>query len=182
MAVALTEVELKQLVDGFTAYVEQQRNHYFPSAVPLDLQQKGPLEPFFSPTLFDRVRMVELQHERLPGPPQSVRDILSRHMEVPEIAHMASFTMVDVVVFQETVTHRRLFHALVHAAQFALLGTRPYLELYIRAFARAGRYLAVPLEVQAFSMDAQFAEFPSNMFSVEDEIRLWAERGLYRQH
>lgn len=180
MAAALSEAELKQLIDGFTAYVEQQRNHYFPSAVPLDRQQKEPLEPFFSPTLFERVRIIELQQERLAGPPQSLREIISRNMEVPELAHMASFTMADVMVFQETVTHRRLFHALVHAAQFALLGMRPYLELYIRAFAKAGRYLAVPLEVQAFRMDARFAESPSRVFSVEDEIRLWAEEGLYQ--
>ncbi|MBZ5597374.1 MAG: hypothetical protein LAN83_03545 [Acidobacteriia bacterium] len=181
MAAALTDVELKQLIDGFTAYVERQRNHYFPLAVPLDPQQKEPLEPFFSRTLFDRVRIVELQQERLAGPPESVRSILGRGMEVPEIAHMASFTMVDVMIFQETVTPRRLFHALVHAAQFALLGTRPYLELYIRAFAKAGRYLAVPLEVQAFRMDARFTESPAEVFSVADEVLLWAERGLYRQ-
>jgi hypothetical protein len=173
------EGELLQFIQGFAAYLQQQKEQYLPSSVPLSPGQHGAVAGFFSAPLLQSVRIVELLGNPMPTPPESMRAEVSRHVKLPEIEHMDSFTFVNVVLFRDTVAERRLFHALVHVAQFALLGVEPYLGLYIRAFLKSRSYLTVPLEMHAFRLDARFAEAPSEVFSVEDEIRLWQAQGRY---
>ena len=98
---------------------------------------------------------------------------------LPELAHMASLTFDDVVVFPGEVNDRRLFHALVHAAQFEILGLERYAELFVRGFLRVRSHVSVPLEMQAFSLEAKFAENPNEAFAVEELIRLWVKERRY---
>ncbi|MBZ5722415.1 MAG: hypothetical protein LAO03_18750 [Acidobacteriia bacterium] len=180
MAVPLTGPETKQLIREFSAYIQQQRDSFFPESLALSPRHKEPLEGFFSSSLLEKVRIVQLQGNRIPLPVISLRDRISQYVELPDIAHMNSFTFWDVLVFQDPITERRLFHGLVHAVQLARLGLETYLELYIRAFLKTGKYLTVPLEVQAFRMDARFSEASADRFKVEEEVELWLQRGLYQ--
>ncbi len=52
----------------------------------------------------------------------------------PEISHMDSLTFLDVVVFNEPISERALFHALVHTVQIQVLGLERYAELWVRSF------------------------------------------------
>jgi hypothetical protein len=88
-------------------------------------------------------------------------------------------TFLDVVVFNEKLTSRNLFHGLVHAAQVSVLGLDVFVELFVRGFLRARSYFLVPLKAQAFSLDAKFAANPSERFSVEEEIREWQRDRRY---
>jgi hypothetical protein len=176
----ITGPEVDRLVREFAAYIQQQRNSFFPHSLPLSARHQQPINGFFSSSLLENVRLVQLQGQRIPVPAVSLRDQISPYVDMPDIAHMNSFTFRDVLVFQDPVTDRRLFHALVHAAQFARLGLEPYLQLYIRAFLKTGKYHAVPLEVQAFRMDTRFSEAPSARFNVEDEIAQWLQQGFYQ--
>jgi hypothetical protein len=72
-----------------------------------------------------------------------------------------------------------LFHALVHAAQFEILGLERYAEFFVRGFLRARSHVSVPIEMQAFSLEAKFAENPNEPFSVEKLIKLWANEDRY---
>lgn len=175
------EDAILQLVQGFAAYLRQQQELFRPSSVGLTLEQQDTVAGFFSPSLLESVRMVELQGRPMPHPPESMRAEFGKHVKLPEVAHMDSFTFVDLIVFRDTVGERRLFHALVHVAQFTILGVEPYLELYIKAFMKTGNYLTVPLEMHAFQLDTRFAQAPHESFSVEDEIRLWMSQGRYRR-
>lgn len=94
-----------------------------------------------------------------------------------DFKHLASFTYIDVIVFHDEIAPRTLFHGLVHAAQFAMLGFDHYVERYIRAFVRTDLWIAIPLEEQAFKSEARFASSPPERFSVEEEIKLWEREG-----
>ena len=97
----------------------------------------------------------------------------------PDFVHMASVTYVDVIVFNEKIESRALFHGTVHAAQIEILGFEKYVDLYVRAFLKNLSWTAIPLEEQAYKLDARFAEAPDETFSVEEEIRQWMEQGKY---
>jgi hypothetical protein len=98
---------------------------------------------------------------------------------LPELTHMASLTFVDVVVFNDVLIERTLFHGLVHAVQFQLLGLERYTDLFVRAFLRTRAHFSVPLETHAFSLESKFAVAPEKLFSVEEQVRLWMREGRY---
>jgi hypothetical protein len=58
------------------------------------------------------------------------------------------------MVFNETLTERALFHALVHVVQFQVLGLERYTELFVRGFVDTKFHFTVPLEAQAFSLES----------------------------
>ncbi len=97
----------------------------------------------------------------------------------PDFVHMASVTYVDIIVFHDRIESRALFHGAVHAAQIAILGYEKYVDLYVRGFVKNLSWMAIPLEEQAYKLDTRFAEAPGDIFSVEEEIRLWQRERRY---
>ena len=97
----------------------------------------------------------------------------------PDFVHLASVTYSDVIVFHDEITLRTLFHGLVHAAQMDFLGLNRYTDLYVRGFVKTRSWIAIPLEAQAYQLDTRFAMSSTAVFSVEDEVKSWAEQGQY---
>ncbi len=97
----------------------------------------------------------------------------------PDFVHLASFTYTDVLVFHDEIAPRALFHALVHATQISVLGFERYVDLYVRGFLKLRSWLGIPLEEQAYKLEAQFAARSADIFSVEDEIKTSDAEGRY---
>ena len=67
---------------------------------------------------------------------------------------------------------RLLFHELVHVVQFHLLGIEAFVSRYAGGWMKNGfRYREIPLERDAYELEARFARNPSDRFSVEAEVR-----------
>jgi len=98
---------------------------------------------------------------------------------LPELTHMASLTFVDVIVFNDLIIERALFHGLVHAVQFQILGLERYTDLFVRAFLRTHAHFTVPLESHTFALESKFVLDPNRHFSVEEQVRLWLREGRY---
>ncbi len=88
---------------------------------------------------------------------------------------------MDIIVFHDEITLRTLFHGLVHATQMAFLGLDRYTDFYVRGFVKSRSWIAIPLEAQAYQLDTRFAMSRSATFSVEDEVKTWAEQGRYEK-
>jgi len=166
-----------EVIERVSTYLRQQRDHYSASAVPLAEQHQALMRPYFSASLLDHVRVVELEGKRLPNLPfyQEAKALGFEHL--PEFTHMASLTLIDVVVFNEKLTERSLFHGLVHAVQFQVLGLEHCTELFVRSF--GNKQFTVPLDAHAYSLESRFARATPEQFSVEDEVRLWLKQGRY---
>jgi hypothetical protein len=178
-AASLPESQVLQAVRRVADYLWKQREIYYGSGAPLSARQKEILEPFFSSTILDQVRTVELHGRRLPPPPFYLEARSLGIENLPELTHMASLTFVDVIVFNDLIIERTLFHGLVHAAQFHILGLERYTDLFVRAFLRTNAHFTVPLETHAFALESKFAVDPGKTFSVEEQIRLWVREGRY---
>jgi len=178
-SVSLPEPRVVQAVKRVSEYLGNQRELFFARGVPLGPRQKDILQNFFSPALLERVRTVELHGRRLPPPPFYLEALELGIENLPSLTHMASLTFVDVIVFSDLIIERALFHGLVHAVQFQILGVERYTDLFVRAFLRTNAHFTVPLETHAFSLESKFAVDPHRAFSVEEQVRLWVREGRY---
>ena len=173
-----TPAQIAQAVDWLSTYLQEQRDHYFPACGPLSAQQKALMWPYFSSALLDQVRVVELRGARV-AVPEFFTQARALGFEPPEITHMDSLTFLDVIVFNQELTERALFHALVHTVQLQALGLRRYAELWVRSFIKSRTHFTVPLEVHAFSLASKFLHPSAESFSVEDQIRYWIDDDRY---
>lgn len=162
-------------------YFREQRDLYIRDGKPLSSAHREPIEPFFSSQLLDKIRITVLDGQRV-APPAFFAEIQALGFSnLPDLSHMSSLTFGDVVVFQVPIEPRRLFHALVHAAQFEILGVPRYADLFVRGFARTRSYITVPLETHTLLLETKFAAEPAHPFSVEEKIRLWVDERRYEK-
>ncbi|MBZ5656584.1 MAG: hypothetical protein LAO56_15055 [Acidobacteriia bacterium] len=178
-ASALEEKKVVAAIEYVRHYLHDQRMEYRPHGVLLSEDQRTRMKLFFPPDLLAGIRIVELRNQRVPEPPFYAEAKAVGLTNLPELGHMASLTFEDVVLFSSGITDRRLFHALVHAVQFKVLGLERYTELFVRGFLRVGSHVSVPLEMHAFSLESRFAQAPDEPFSVEEMVRLWTNQGRY---
>jgi hypothetical protein len=178
-AVAFTDERIREAIELVATYLRDQRESYFHSARPLSKHQKALMWPYFSAELLDRVRVVELNGQRLPNPHFYPEAKALGFANLPEVSHMHSLTFLDVIVFNEKISERCLFHGLVHAVQFEILGLERYTELFVRSFVNTKLHFSVPLEAHAFSLESKFMSARAQRFSVEEQVRLWVNQARY---
>ena len=176
---SFNEQQMAQATALVLAYLREQRDRYYPSGEPVSAEHKAVMRPFFSPGILDRVRVVELRGERMPNPSFYTDAKALGLTDLPQITHMASLTFIDVVVFNDRLTERALFHGLVHAVQFQILGVERYTRAFVSSFLRTTTHFTVPLEAQTFALESKFAQDPALGFSVEEQVRLWLREDRY---
>ena len=96
---------------------------------------------------------------------------------LPDQSAMGAITFCDVVVSHETFSAGLLFHELVHVEQYRQLGVTGFSNLYVRGFLNGGSYEAIPLEVNAYSLEDRFRRDPRRGFSFQQEVMKWATEG-----
>jgi hypothetical protein len=175
----LTEPQLVEAANCVSSYLREQRDHYAALAAPLSAHQRAVMGPYFSATLLDQIRVAELKGARLPSPAFYEKAKALGFDNLPQVTHMDSLTFLDVVVFNETIAERALFHGLVHAVQFQVLGLDRYVDLFVRCFANTKFHFTVPLEAHAFSLESRFARPVAGRFSVEEQVRIWVQQNRY---
>jgi hypothetical protein len=175
----LDEKHILQGIEYLSSYLREQRDRYLPSAAPLSEHLQARMSAYFSADLLDHVRTVELHGARVSHPAFYAEARALGLVNLPDITHMNSITFLDVLVFNEVITERSLFHALVHAVQFQILGPERYAELFVRNFVNTRFHFLVPVEAHAFSLESKFARPSAETFSVEDQVRLWAKQKRY---
>lgn len=164
---------LKQAVARFALYLRQEREAYYPQGRSLNEQSKRFYGRFFSVALLEQVKVVGLVGRRVANPPFYPKAREMGFANLPDVAHKESVTFLDALVFNERITERNLFHALVHAAQVRVLGIYQFADLFVRGFLRTKSFSMVPLKAQAFELDMRFAADREGSFSVEGEVLRW---------
>ena len=177
--IVVSDDKAKEAIGLVATYLQKERERYYPLGKALDTRHKLMLQPFFSAGMLEKVRVVELFGERVSNPSFFTEAKALGFTNLPELTHMPSLTFIDVIVFNEQITTQALFHGLVHAVQFQILGPQHYAATFVRAFLRTHSHVTVPLESHAFALDARFAANPAESFSVEEKVRMWVREGRY---
>jgi hypothetical protein len=173
------EQVFQNAVAKFHFYLQLERENYFPAGVPVPDEDRPALAGFYSEELLDGVRIVHPSGQRVSNPWFYSEAKAAGLTNLPDIAHKAAVTFLDVIVFNEKLTRRDLFHGLVHVAQVRVLGAERFSELFVRGFLQARSYFLVPLKAHAFALDARFASASETRFPVEEEVRRWAADDRY---
>jgi hypothetical protein len=166
----LEEQQINKAVARFARYLREERELYYPQGQPLSAEVKQFFRQYFPSGLLEQVRLVALAGQRMKNPSFYPQAREMGFTNLPNIAHTVSVTFLDALVFNERITERNLFHALVHATQVRTLGIYMFADLFVRGFLRMKTYSMVPLKAQAFELDMRFASNKAARFSVEDEI------------
>jgi hypothetical protein len=164
----LPEQQIAQLAEWIAQYITEQRASFVKKASPIAPEQKFKLRPFFPAEVLNDVRVVQGRATE-PAFYSRLRP-LGIH-NAPPFSEMAGITFEDVVVHTEPLTDALLFHELVHAAQYRHLGLRGFAERYVRGFLTGGSYEEIPLEKEAYELEARFSSDPKRAFSVDDDIK-----------
>ena len=171
--------QMATAIDCVSMYLRQQRDHYHHQGEPLSDHYKARMWPYFSAELLDQIRIVELRGERVPTPSFYAEARAQGFENLPEVTHMESLTFIDVVVFNEAISERALFHALVHAVQFLVMGVDDYTERFVKSFLRTRAHFTVPLEAHAFALTSKFMQPEPQPFSVDEHVTRWLDDNRY---
>jgi hypothetical protein len=161
------------------AYITAQRATFRPGAVPLNPTQTATMTPFFATTTLTPARLVVLNAQRVPNPPfyPSLLQMGFPLALLPNFSDMAAITFVDTAVFHVPITDRTLFHELVHVVQYEKLGQPTFAAKYVTGFLTGGCYENIPLEINAYELDARFAAAPATGFAVNAVVQEWIDTG-----
>jgi hypothetical protein len=173
----LTSEQIAQVSGLVIRYIVTQREKYGSRAIPLSAMQRAALGGFFSPHLLDSTRVLVLQLERVANPDFYPMLKGLGFKNLPDQSMMGAITFCDVVVSHEPFSDGLLFHELVHVEQYRQLGIPRFSELYVRGFLNGGSYEAIPLEVNAYSLEDRFRRDPRRTFSVQAEVGQWLAEG-----
>jgi hypothetical protein len=173
----LTPEQIAQVSGLVAEYIAAQRERYAPRAVALSAQQKVAIGGFFSPQILESARLLVLAGGRVVNPEfyPMLRSLGFNNL--PDQSTMGAITFCDVVVSHEPFYDGLLFHELVHVEQYRQLGIPRFSELYVRGFLNGESYEAIPLEVNAYTLERRFEQNPASKFSVADEVTKWHAEG-----
>lgn len=128
---------------------------------------QAPLRDFFPQGVLEETRVVKAT---VPNPRlYSLAKILGIS-GVLEMSAIGAITLVDVIAYPHDMNRATLFHELVHAVQYRVLGLRRFSRLYVRGFLENGGYDGIPLERQAYELEEKFSGNPKRGFSVEEDV------------
>ena len=146
--------------------------------LPSDLHER--LAPFFGETLTDaRISSVPVSN------PPWYGDLVARGLDQRELLDFGNLvaitfnTTVNLLPDAPEPTMALLFHEFVHVLQYRLLGVQEFTRRYVDGWlAGKGfidrpdlRYVSIPLERQAYDLQARFAAARDSAFSVEAALQ-----------
>lgn len=167
----LAHVTAAAVMPMVAAYVRWQRNTLVVDAEPLDPIVRLRLTPYFSPDDLSAVRVVITEGDVVTDLPLS--GVIRRlGLQYPRTSALAGITLEDVIAMKPPLLEYVLFHELVHAVQFRVLGVARFCHLYARGLLVTGAYERIPLEVCAYELEDRFQQ-SNEPFSVEREIQAW---------
>ena len=163
----LSAKQVSEIAGWVAGYIADQRQTHRPKAEPLSHKHRVQLERFFPQDVLSSVRVIR---GKACDPPFYSKLSALGIRNARSFSAMAGVTFQDVVLHVEALTPRLLFHELVHAVQYKHLGLEGFAERYVNGFLRGGSYEGIPLEKQAYELEARFAQWPSEGFSVEEAV------------
>lgn len=167
---------LAMLIAQGQKWIKEQRQVFRPRGRVLSEQTRAQFAPFFEAPLLKEVRLLMVPGLENPDFLEAYRDAFDEKglpmldfSEFPGITYIDTILLVDE--FPAADPAASLFHELVHAVQYELLGPEKFVELYIMGWINQGfNYAAIPLEMDVYELQNRFEADPETPFSVRDEI------------
>lgn len=163
------------MITNGISWVSSQRDFHRPRARTLSDYEKGSLARFFSSETLDEARICFVPMIKNPD--------FFAVFETAELPIPFDFRLMHGITFDDTILISEirdpaenrwmplLFHELVHMVQYKILGLEGFMQRYVVGWAENGRqYMKIPLEVQAYTLQAHFETAPKLPLDIEDRV------------
>jgi len=166
---------LPWLIEEGTRWVQSERDAHRPHARPLGDREVDALEPFFGPTILNlaSIRFVGRIHN-----PPFYPMLVQNEIPVIDFAQGRGITFIDTIVISQDhmpsgpVPLSLVFHELVHVVQYDLVGVDEFVSRYVGGwFAHGQEYSLIPIERQAYELQARYEANPVIGFPVGAHVR-----------
>jgi hypothetical protein len=157
-------------------WVKEQRLAFRGRGRALPPSAMAQFRPFFEESLLREVRLAAVPALENPGFLEAYREELSeKTIPLLDFSTMAAITFVDTILVVDAFLPEPpgglIFHELVHAVQYEILGPDKFVELYILGWVNQGfNYAAIPLEMDAYELQNRYEADPADPFSVSAEV------------
>ena len=167
---------LPMLISGAKSWVARLRQEHYSDADPIPPELLPTFVPFFPEVTLRRIRFRFVQE--IPNP-DFYPALEAQGLPIPlDFRNMAGLTLIDTVLISRSRADLSpggllslLFHEAVHVLQYERLGLERFMAEYVHGWARSGfDYFAIPLEQQAYTLEARFREAPTTAFSVLEAV------------
>lgn len=163
------------LIDHGRAWVQGQRDLHRPDALPLTPAAAAALSPFFEAGTISNARFKAVPIIENPGFYAEL-EAMGQSMPI-DFTDMSGITFGDTVLLSDRHVEAQdpplslLFHEMVHVVQYELLGVGEFILRYVTGWAENGlQYRAIPLERDAYDLQARFERAPAEGFSARQEV------------
>lgn len=162
-------------------WIKEQRLVFRPRGRLLTQEAMGRFSPFFEDRLLQKVRLLTVSALENPGFLEAYRSTFDeKAIPLLDFSEMAGITFDDTILLVDRLLGADsglvIFHELVHAVQYELLGPDKFVELYLMGWINHGfNYAAIPLEMDAYELQNRFAADPESPFAVKDEVSMRLE-------
>src|SRR5260370_40791110 len=160
-----------QVANAVEDYITGSRKKYQPQAVALTPPQRATPAPCFPAEILDGSRFCVLRNSRIEDPAFYGMARMMGFKNLPDFSSMAAITFVDVVVSRQELTDSLLFHELVHAVQYAQLGSKDFASRYVKGFIGGGSYEQIPLEKNPYELESRFSQGKGAAFPGAAEVK-----------
>jgi hypothetical protein len=157
-------------------WIKEQRHAFRPRGRKLPESTIAQFSPFFEEPLLHQVRLVMVPALENPGFLEAYRSTFAdKGLPLLDFTEFSGITYIDTILlvdeFPGADPDDTLFHELVHAVQYEILGPEKFVELYLMGWINQGfNYAAIPLEMDTYELQNRFEADPDNPFSVKDEV------------
>lgn len=177
---------LDYLIAHGQVWILEQREVHRPGAIPLDQRLRSAFERFFGGELLESARFKTVP---VIENPSFYRELEAMGQLIPlDFTVMGGITFEDTILLSERYLEEHelspglLFHELVHVVQYRRLGVAEFVTRYVRGWAENGyEYRAIPLEQDAYELQARYERSPMQPFSVREEVARRLPSGLEGQ-
>jgi hypothetical protein len=168
-----SENQIDSIARQLAQYIGIRRHNFYSAGDPLTAAQLAAMSRSFSGQLLDRVRLAVQPGFRFEDPALSRLFTQLRLSRRPDFSRITAITFQDVIVSCEPLKDSLLFHELVHAEQYLQLGVDRFAGLYVRGLLSSEGYKTIPLEVNAYQLEARFVSSPETGVAVAEEVAAW---------
>jgi hypothetical protein len=169
-----TEELVEFLVENGRRWTASQREAFAPTSDPISQEDRSVLWHYFGHGVLQSSRLAWVDEI---ANPDFYTTFERAGLSIPlDFRLMTAITFVDTIVisrsqFEGPATWRPLlFHELVHAVQYRVLGLDRFVSAYVEGWARNGFfYESIPLERMAYELQGRF-DLAAQPFSVESEV------------
>ena len=165
--------QIDVLESGAIDWIGRQRERYRSTGSPLAPEFRRALQHHYAQEVLESVRVVMVaQIEN----PDFYAELALAGYQIPlDFRRVEGITYGDVVLLRNRTREKSVeislrFHELVHVVQYSILGVEEFGRRYVRGWAANGfSYSAIPLEVDAYQLQAQFEI--GSQFNVVEAVR-----------